>query len=212
MPHWLWLAAVTHLFEELLASETCLDRTGRMKRKHGWDSEQATLCQFLNVFIGLAKKFLCFFNVKTKDTCFHFCQELYWTTYLPLCSTAFCHFSGNFIITSPQNFWPFWTKKCSKCLLQSSRKLKFFPLRNFVKTEINGHPKVQCLGNKELPSQKHVLLHYPNGKLCFLCLVLDAFCQVLLSVSLIGSSTCWNESLGFLEGAHIIENSLPILP
>ena len=70
------------------------------------------------------------------------------------------------------------------------------------------HPDVQCLVNMldepELPSQKHVLLHFPNGRLCFLCLIRDAFCQVLLSVGIIGSSTCWNESLGFLEGAHII--------
>ena len=174
----------------------CLDRTGRMKRKHGWDSEWGNSLPISECFYWVGQKVPSVFYVKIKDTFFHFRQELYWTTYLLLCSTTFCHFSGNFLIPSSQNFWSSWTKNCSKCLLPSSRKLKFFPLRNFVKAKINGHPKVRCLVNMldepDLPSQKHVLLHYPNGRLCFLCLILDAFCQVLLSVGLIGSSTCWN--------------------
>ena len=157
--------------------------------------------------IRLARKFLWLLN-KNKRHSFHFHQELYWTTYSPFWSTTFCHFSGNFIIPSSQNFLSFWAKNWSRYLLQSSRELKFFPLREFfVKTEIKGTPKVQRLVNtvdeSELPSQavtvfawsskKHAILHYPDGRLCVFCwLTLDAFRQVLLSVGLIGSSTCWN--------------------
>ena len=80
--------------------------------------------------IGLAKKFLRFLS-KNKRHIFHFHQELYWTMYSPFCATTFCHFLGNFIIPSSQNFLSFWTKNCSRCLLQSSRELKFFPLKEF---------------------------------------------------------------------------------
>ena len=65
---------------------------------------------------------------------------------------------------------------------------------------------MQCLvntaGESELPSQavtiftwsskKHVVLCYPDGRLCVFCLLLDAFRRVLLSVGLIGSSPCSN--------------------
>ena len=41
-------------------------------------------------------------------------------------------------------------------------------------------------------------LGYPDGRLCIFCwLIPDAFHWVLLSVRLIGSGTCWNESFGF---------------
>ena len=71
------------------------------------------------------------FQVKIKDNIFHFHQELYWTTYSPFCSTTFCHFSDNFIIPSSQNFLSFWAENCSRFLLQSSRELTFFPLKEF---------------------------------------------------------------------------------
>ena len=52
-------------------------------------------------------------------------------------------------------------------------------------------------------SKKHVVLRYPGGILCSFCwLILDAFHWVLLSFGLTGSSTCWNWSFGFPEGAH----------
>ena len=89
---------------------------------------------FVYVRIGLAKKFLWFLR-KNKRHIFHSHQELYWTTYSPFCSTTFCHFSGNFIIPSSQNFLSFWAKNCSRCLLQYSRELKFFPLREFCKDQ-----------------------------------------------------------------------------
>ena len=41
----------------------------------------------------------------------------------------------------------FWVKNVSMYFSQSSRKLKYFPLRSFRKTKINGHPKVQNLVN-----------------------------------------------------------------
>ena len=53
-------------------------------------------------------------------------------------STIFCHFSGNFIISSSQNFLSFWTKNCSRCLWQSSRELNFFPLKEFCKDQNKG--------------------------------------------------------------------------
>ena len=40
-------------------------------------------------------------------------QELYWTAY-SLCFPTFCHFLGNFIISSSQSFLSFWTKKSSQ--------------------------------------------------------------------------------------------------
>ena len=73
------------------------------------------------------------FLSKNKRHTFHFYHELYWTMCLSFCSAKFCHFSGNCIIASSQNFLSFWAKNCSRCLLQSFRKLKFFPLREFCK-------------------------------------------------------------------------------
>ena len=87
---------------------------------------------FVYVRIGLAKKFLWFLR-KNKRHIFHSHQELYWVTYSPFCSTTICHFAGNFIILSSQNFFSFWAKNCSRCLLQSFRELKLFPLREFCK-------------------------------------------------------------------------------
>ena len=142
--------------------------------------------------------------------------------YSPFCYTTFCHFSGSFIIPSPQNFLSFWAKNCSRCLLQSSRELTFFPLREYCKDWNKWKTEVQRLLNiedeSELPNQavtifawsskKHAILHYPDGRLCVFCwLIVDTFCRVLLSFGLIGSSTCWNESFGFPEKAHIIEDS-----
>ena len=161
---------------------------------------------FLEKLLGGPKSAFSFLS-KNKRHIFHFHQELYWTMYSPFCSTTFCHFSGNLIIPSSQNFLSFWAKKYSRYLLQFSRELKFFPLRDFVNTKINGNPKVQSLVNTadelELPSQavtvfagsskKHVLLRYPDGRLCVFCwLILDSFHWGLLSVGLTGSSTRCN--------------------
>ena len=92
------------------------------------------------ISIGLAKKCLRFLR-KNKRHIFHFHQELCWTMYSPFCSTTFCHFSGNFIMLSSQSFLSFWAKSCSRCLLQSSRELTFFPLREFCKDLNKWKPK-----------------------------------------------------------------------
>ena len=61
----------------------------------------------------------------------------------PFCFTIFCHFSGSFIIPSSQNFLSFWTKKLFfwQCLWQSSREMKFYPLKEFCKNWKKWKPK-----------------------------------------------------------------------
>ena len=101
----------------------------------------------------------------------------------------------------------------------------FFHWENFVKIEINGNLKVQCLGHmveeSELTSQdvmifvwsskKQVVLCYPDERLCIFCrLFLDASHWVLLSVGLTGSSTSWNWLVFWKE--LIIEDSHSIPP
>ena len=120
-----------------------------------------------------------------------------------LCSTNSGHFSGYFIISSSQNFLSFWAKNSSRCLLQSSKELKYFPLREFCKDLMKLQYLVNTTDESVLPSQaiivfawsskKHVVLHYHDGRLCIFCwLILDTFYLELLSVGLIESSVCWN--------------------
>ena len=90
--------------------------------------------EFTYILFGLVKNFLQLLS-KNKRHIFQLHQELYWTTYPLVCSTTFCHFSGNFIIPSSQNFVSFWAKNCSRCLLESFRELKFFPLKEFCKDQ-----------------------------------------------------------------------------
>ena len=137
--------------------------------------------------------------------------------YSLFCFTTFCHFSGNFLIPSSQNLLYFCTKNCSSYLLHSSMEMKFLPLWEFCKNQNKQKSEDASLMNvadeSELPSQsapafaqsskKHSVLYYPDWRLCIFCwLLLDTFCGVLLSVGLIGSSICWNQSFGFLEGVH----------
>jgi len=52
-------------------------------------------------------------------------------------------------------------------------------------------------------SKKQAVLRYPDERLCAFCwLILGTLCRVQVSVDLTGSSTCWNQSFGFLEGVH----------
>ena len=87
---------------------------------------------------------------------FPFHQELYWTMYSPSCSTTFCHFSGNFIILSSKTFYLF-EQRTFQVPFKVSQGIEIFSIKTFVKTEINGHPKIQCMVNianeSELPSQ-----------------------------------------------------------
>ena len=125
----------------------------------------------------------------------------------PLCSTTFCHFSSNFIISSFQNFLSFLNKELLQVPFAIFMELNFFPFREFCKDWNTRIPKVHCLMNtvdeSELTSQpvkvfawsskKRVVLPYPERRLYVFCwLIVDNFFRVLLSFSLIGSSTCWN--------------------
>ena len=125
-------------------------------------------------------------------------------------STIFCHFSGNFITSSSQNFLSFWTNNCSRCLWQSSRELKIFPLKEFCKDQNKGKSEGAISGEYSgsirtfLPSYKQFLPgHQRNMGSCIICwLILETFHWELLSVGLMGSSSCWNQSFGFSEEAH----------
>ena len=74
-----------------------------------------------------------FVEVKRKDI-FHFHQGLYWTTYSPFVPLPSAIFHATSYFHLPKTFW-FWAKKCSRCLLQSSRELKIFALREFCKNQ-----------------------------------------------------------------------------
>ena len=124
--------------------------------------------------ISLAKKCLWFLS-KNKRHSFHFHQELYWTTYSHFCSTTFYHFWGNFIIPSSQNFLSFWAKNCSRCLLQSSRELKFFPLREFCKDR----NKRKSEGAMSGEWGRWIRISQPSCN--SFCLVIKETCGVVLS-------------------------------
>ena len=175
-----------------------------MTKIQSWTKHDKTLSWHLSGWPKIAFSFL----GKNKVNIFHFHQELYWTTYSASCSTTFCHFSDNFIIPSSQNLLSFWAKNCSRCLLQSSRELKFFPLRGFCKDwnkwksegAMSGEydrwirtSQPSCVTVFAWSSKKHAVLCYPDGRLCIFCwLILHVLRWVLLSVRLIGSSSCWN--------------------
>ena len=72
-------------------------------------------------------------KIFSKDTFFIFTMNFI-EQCTPFCFTI-CHFSGNFIIPSSQNFLSFWTKKLFfwQYLWQSSREMKFYTLKEFCK-------------------------------------------------------------------------------
>ena len=157
------------------------------------------------------------FSSKNKWNVFHFHKELYWTTCSPFCSISSCHFSGNFIIPSSQNVLSFWAKNCSRCLLQSSRELKFSPLKEICKDQnklkskgVRSGEYGRWIRTSQQSSNcfcmvinKHVVLCYPEGSLyIFSWLIPDTFHWILLSVGLIRSSTSWNSLFDFLEGTR----------
>ena len=123
--------------------------------------------------VGLAKNCLWFLS-KNKRHIFHFHQELYWTMYSPSYSTTFCHFSGNLIIPSSQNL-SFWAKNCSRCLLQSSRELKYFPLREFCKDQ----NKWKSEGTMSGEYSRWIRTSQPRCN--SFCLVIKETCALLLT-------------------------------
>ena len=96
------------------------------------------------------------FKVKTKDTLVIFTKNsTEQCVHQAFCFTIFCNFSGNFIIPSSQNFLSFWAKNCSRCLLQSSRDLKFFPLR-ILEDQNKCITKGAMSGEHHTHTQRHV--------------------------------------------------------
>ena len=64
-------------------------------------------------------------------------------------------------------------------------------------------PPSQVLTVFAWSSKEQVVLHYPDERLWAFCwLTLGTLCRVKVSVGPTGSSTCWNQSFGFLEGVH----------
>ena len=133
---------------------------------------------------------------KNKRHIFHFHQELYWTTYSLFCSTTFCHFSGNFIIPSSQNFLSFWAKNCSRCLLQSSRELKCFPIREFCKDQ----NKWKSEGATSGEYGRWIRTSQPSYN--SFCLIIKETCSLVLSwwkimCFLLPNSRCFSSSAAF---------------
>ena len=126
----------------------------------------------------------------------------------------FCYFSGNFIISSSQNFLSF-NKDLFKVLFKVFRKLNsffFFLLREFCKDWISkGTMPGEYVDDSKFPSQtitifawlskKHMALRYPDGRLCFFCWLIRHF---LLSA--VFSQSSWEQYLlglfGFPVSAH----------
>ena len=152
---------------------------------------------YIYIFIyWIDQKFFWFLS-KNKRHIFSFSQRIYWTMYSPFCSTVFCHFSENFKIPSSQNVLSFWAKNCFKYLLQSSRKLKLFPLREFCK-DLNKSKSEGAVFAEYSEwvrtsqpnwnrfawlSKKHVILNYPHERFCSSCwLIQDAFHWVMLQL------------------------------
>ena len=113
---------------------------------------------------------------------FHFHQELYWT-YSPFCSITFCYFLGNFIIPPSLNFLSFWAKNCSRCLLQSSRGLKFFLLREFCKVRNKWKSKGAMSGEYD----RWIRTSQPSCN--SFCLVIKETCSL---------AVCWRKIMQFL--------------
>ena len=59
------------------------------------------------------------------------------------------------MIPSSPKFLSFGAKNCYRCLLQSSRESNIFSIDNFLKTEINGNLKLQCLLKMADESELH---------------------------------------------------------
>ena len=138
--------------------------------------------------------------------------------YSSFCSSSYCHFSGKLIIYTLPKLLSLWAKNCSQCLLQSSRELKFFPLREFCKGknkvkhedamsgEYSGWIRTSqpscndfCLIIREtcgLALSWWKIMHFYNI-FWMHNIILDAFHLVLLSVGLTGRNICWELILWF---------------
>jgi len=68
--------------------------------------------------------------------------------YSPFFSTTLRHLSGNFKIPSSRNFLVLGEKLFKRCFLQSSKEVKFFPIREFCKDLNNENLTAQYQANK----------------------------------------------------------------
>ena len=123
---WMWLCPIKTLFS----------KTGNwLYLTHELVADPWTRAWGVPILLAWPKSSFSF-KSKNKRRIFYFHQELYRTVYSLFRSTTFCHFPGNFIIPFSQNLlFYFLTKNCSRCLLQSSREKKFFPLREFCRDQ-----------------------------------------------------------------------------
>jgi len=155
--------------------------------------------------IGLAKRFLWFLNKNNRHLSF---------SPRPLLNNKFTILFYYLLLFFKQlhnSVFPKLFIFLSKVLVQVTFRvfqgIGIFSIRIIFKWQINGHLMVRCMMNSadalELPSQvltvfawspkEHVVLCYPGGRWYIFCwLILDAFCGMLLPVSLSGISTCWN--------------------
>ena len=149
------------------------------------------------------------FDFLTKRCIFYMAQEFYWTTYSPFCSTIFCHIPGNVIIPFSKNFLSSWAKNCSRYLLQSSRELIFFPVRESCKDQNKWKFKGTMFceyggwirNSQTSPNSFFLVITHQRimqswvilmEEWVFCRLIPGAFHQGLSSDGLIGRSTCWN--------------------
>ena len=153
------------------------------------------------MFLLVCPKISFTLKIKLKDTIFIFTKNVIKQCTHHFVSLPSAIFQAPSIIPSSQNFLYFWAKNCSRYPLQSSRELKFFPLRKFCKDQnkwtFEGVMSGECGGWIRTSqtvtvfawsSKKHAVFHYPDGRLCILhWLILDAFYWVVFSVGLNGS-------------------------
>ena len=90
------------------------------------------------------------------------------------CSTAYCHFPGNFKIPSFPNFY-LWAKNCFRCILQFSSELKIFPLREFCKD----WNKYASEGSISGEYGRWIRTSHP--KCLSFCLIIKEICNLLLT-------------------------------
>ena len=95
--------------------------------------------------------------------------------YSSFCSSSYCHFSGKLIIYTLPKLLSLWAKNCSQCLLQSSRELKFFPLREFCK----GKNKVKHEDAMSGEYSGWIRTSQPSYLLCFCQVIKETWGLVL---------------------------------